>query len=104
MLYIVIVICAQRELLHWLCRPIARHETEKKLSALRYVRIETAIALVCSFLINLFIVSVFARVSTPSDTSMLLAIKSIQNLHAMPCHTLMLPCAATDMTSALVLA
>ena len=45
------------------CRPIARHETEKKQSALRYVRIETAIALVCSFLINLFIVSVFARVS-----------------------------------------
>lgn len=45
------------------CRPIARHETEKKQSALRYVRIETGIALVCSFLINLFIVSVFARVS-----------------------------------------
>ena len=45
------------------CRPIAHHEVEKKQSALRYVRIETAIALACSFLINLFIVSVFAKVS-----------------------------------------
>lgn len=44
------------------CRPIAHHEVEKKQSALRYVRIETAIALLCSFLINLFIVSVFAKV------------------------------------------
>ncbi len=44
------------------CRPIAHHEVEKKQSALRYVRIETAIALACSFLINLFIVSVFAKV------------------------------------------
>ena len=44
------------------CRPIAHHEVEKKQSALRYVRIETAIALFCSFLINLFIVSVFAKV------------------------------------------
>ena len=44
------------------CRPIARHEVEKKQSALRYVRIETALALACSFLINLFIVSVFAKV------------------------------------------
>lgn len=43
-------------------RPIAHHEVEKKQSALRYVRIETAIALACSFLINLFIVSVFAKV------------------------------------------
>ncbi|DBA75856.1 TPA: hypothetical protein ACH3X1_010257 [Trebouxia sp. C0004] len=42
-------------------RPIAHHEVEKKQSALRYVRIETAIALACSFLINLFIVSVFAK-------------------------------------------
>lgn len=45
------------------CRPIAHHEVEKKQSALRYVRIETSIALLCSFLINLFIVSVFAKVS-----------------------------------------
>lgn len=44
------------------CRPIAHHEVEKKQSALRYVRIETAIALLCSFFINLFIVSVFAKV------------------------------------------
>lgn len=49
------------------CRPIAHHEVEKKQSALRYVRIETAIALACSFLINLFIVSVFAKVG-PCDT------------------------------------
>ena len=46
------------------CRPIAHHEVDKKQSALRYVRIETAIALVCSFLINLFIVSVFAKVGS----------------------------------------
>ncbi len=49
------------------CRPIVHHEVEKKQSALRYVRIETAIALACSFLINLFIVSVFAKVC-PCDT------------------------------------
>ena len=47
------------------CRPIASHEVEKKQSALRYVRIETAVALACSFLINLFIVSVFAKVCRP---------------------------------------
>lgn len=47
------------------CRPIAAHEVEKKQSALRYVRIETAVALACSFLINLFIVSVFAKVCKP---------------------------------------
>ena len=47
------------------CRPIAAHEVEKKQSALRYVRIETAVALACSFLINLFIVSVFAKVCRP---------------------------------------
>ena len=43
------------------CRKIDTSQTARKKEAIGYYRIESAIALFCALLINIFVVSVFAR-------------------------------------------
>lgn len=47
------------------CRKINSAHNGRKLEAIAYYRIESAVALFCALLINIFVVSVFARCAPP---------------------------------------
>ena len=60
-----------------ICRKIDTNQIARKKEAIGYYRIESAIALFCALLINIFVVSVFARgfYGKVSGTARLLLVK-----------------------------